>query len=113
MKEVLIMLTINNIMKPQVEMENFYFISELGELMFIHCTDEKESREARKKFLRNYGNCRITKIRTFNDCISFEFQLPQCPCGDDTCPYFFRNGMSCICQCENPLDECDEFYEGE
>jgi hypothetical protein len=104
-REVNDMLTINNLMKPQLIIPKFYFVSNLGEVLF---DSETDSREKRKEFLRNYGNCRITKISEYNHYISFEFNLPHCPICDIDCPYFWSEGMGHYCTCDNPIDNCDE-----
>lgn len=105
------MLTINNLMKPQLIMKNFYFTDNLGEVLYDSSTD---SREKRNEFLRNYGNCRVIGIDvTHYGFISINFNRPHCPICDVDCPYFYSEGMAQYCCCDNPLDECDEFYEGE
>ena len=111
MKEVLIMLTINNLMKPQLIMKNFYFTSNLGEVIYDSATD---SRDKRQTFLRNYGDCRVVGMNvTHGGFISINFSLPQCPACDFDCPYCYTEGLSYQCTCDNPKDECDEWYEGD
>ena len=104
------MLTINDIMKPQLIMNKFYFTDNLGEVMYDSSTD---SNEKKKEFLRNYGNCRVTGIDiTHCGYISFGFNLPHCPIYDVDCPYFYAEGMAQYCTCTNPLDECDDYAMG-
>lgn len=104
------MLTINDIMKPQLIMNKFYFTDNLGEVMYDSSTD---SNEKKKEFLRNYGNCRVTGIDiTHCGYISFGFNLPHCPIYDVDCPYFYAEGMAQYCACTNPLDECDDYAMG-
>ena len=101
------MLTINDIMKPQLIMHKFYFTSNLGEVKYDSC---ESTREERKDFLRNYGDCRITGINTTHcGYISFNFNLPQCPAFDLDCPYCYTEGIGHYCMCDNPKDECDEW----
>lgn len=98
------MLTVNDLMKPQIIMPKYSFVSNLGELFL----DNTDSREARQTFLRNYGHCRITEIKEYNHFLNFIFRLPQCPIFDIECPYAYTEGLNCQCYCDNPFDECDE-----
>ena len=102
------MLTINDIMKPQLIMQKFYFTDNLGEVKYDSSTD---SREEKKEFLRNYGKCRVIGMNvTHSGYISINFNLPHCPIGDIDCPYYWSEGCSQYCLCDNPMDECDDFY---
>ena len=100
------MLTINNIMKPQLIMPKFYFVDNLGEVLF----DSQTDREKKKEFLHNYGNCRITQISEYNHYIAFTFNRPHCPIGDIDCPYYYSDGVAQFCLCDNPMDNCDDYY---
>ena len=104
------MLTINNLMKPQLIMGKCYFTDNLGEVLYDNSTD---SYEKRKEFLRNYGKCRVVGIDTTHQgFIEIMFNLPHCPICDVDCPYFYVEGMAQYCTCTNPVDECDDYAMG-